>query len=115
MTVENFTPGPWKAIQNGYYHDIVAGATPGKKTIQKYDPSFASVIKNDTASHTRGESTEIANALLIAASPTLYAALKQCREALRENLSKYDYKNEAVMLSALKSADKALKKAIGGK
>ena len=46
----------------------------------------------------------------------LLAAVNHCREALRDNLSKYAYKNELIMLDALTVADNAIAKAeaLGG-
>jgi len=55
-------------------------------------------------------------AALMESHRELLAALKHCREALRDNLSKYAYKNELIMLDALTVADNAIRKAeaLGG-
>lgn len=59
------------------------------------------------------QSNAKANARLVAASPELLAALMDCKEALRENLSKFDYKNESIMYEAFKKAEAAICKAVG--
>jgi len=48
---------------------------------------------------------------LVASNRRLVEAVKECNEAFRDNLSKYAYKNEQIMLTALNLAEVALAEA----
>lgn len=67
------TPGPWFQVWNGHFWDISLSDAP-------YSQSFAAIHANRAMGQTEEEVE--ANARLIAAAPTMLAALKTARDAM---------------------------------
>lgn len=85
----NHTPGPWKAFDNGHYHDVHVSQNEGDEEITETSPSIASVMQDRTRNHTKGREREAANARLIAAAPELLFALET---------AKHDWENRTDLL-----------------
>jgi hypothetical protein len=105
-----FTPGPWHVMVGtfGKRHD------PKSTTVYATHEDLIYVARCDGSQMMfHREIDALANARLIAAAPDMLKALEVCKEALRDNLAKYAYKNEQIMLEAYGRADTAITKAVG--
>jgi len=74
MNTPKHTPGPWK-VEPGINHIKVWGERP------KTGPSLIAEVRNEGTAHSTSGAREQANAVLIAAAPAMYDALRELTNA----------------------------------
>jgi hypothetical protein len=108
-----FTPGPWQVLQGGDERDFIVAEASGN-TICEPNVGCFDFSDVDPAVRFIHLAEAKANADLIAAAPTMLAALKQCRSELHRNLQRErDVTQRGWLKVAKDAADAAIAKAEG--